>query len=1301
VRALGFTFLLSLSAAAAPFSWTGAAGNGRWADAGNWSGGAVPPDDGTADVIVPAGGAIALDGVRVISSLAVSAASDVTLQAGAQPQSALVLNGSGLSRGARGKLIVQVPVLGSGAVSLSGFETQNTLANATTFDLKSALWNGATNVSQATLAASGDALPAGTALVLGAGSVLDAKGQTISVGSLAGAGSVINSVAAKATLFVGADGSDSAFSGTLGATLADQTANGFVDLVKVGPGTLTASGQLNLGGSSFGLVRVQEGTLLVTGAVAGPMPIVVVGASSAQQGTVSGTGSVGWLWTANNPVPGATIRPGLPSAKGILRASNCDLRHGTLALRLSAYATAGADFDQLDCGTGYLAFDADSEVVIDLGGLTSVGGPVPIALYGVGGSPAALQPSQIRLLNNPARLVASLAVGKQALTLTVKAANPATAPLFYLTPAHGLVTSERGKTASFTVALGHAPSGVVTMPVASNNPAEGLAAPASLTFTPLTWNLPQTVAVRGIDDAAADGNVAYAIVLGPCVSSDASFSGKSPGSVTAVNLDDDLITVSPVGGLVSQPLGAARFTVTFHGPLAAGQEMWLQFRSSDAASAWAAPELLHLAGANAPPAAQAVGLTGQHRLVVGCAPYTVSAFAVLSGDPLYNGFELPDVSACNLGNRPPVAADLSFAVGPLSPLSVTAALLAQAADPDGDPLVAQLVAAPAHGAVSISPDGSFTYTPAAGYAGADSFTYAASDGLLSSAAATVSLQVAAAPPPSASPDSYPAQAGTTLSVAAPGVLGNDTDPRGLPLSAVLVAGPQHGTLALNADGSFNYLPADGFTGDDGFTYTATDGASSSANAEVVIPVAAQPPVESARLTLTGEGGDTPGAARTLHAEIVNTGNTLLDGARLVLHPQGLSLDAAATEGAALTMEGATVFLPQLAPGQTVLVSVAARLSGTPGAEAGSSALVEGASGEALSAPQQSWVRVSRLRFDAGGCGCNGANAGGALAWLGTLIAFRRRRRSTLPGRNHPHLRHRLVARDLRLGFFSPAQRIDRDHGDLLRPVAKAHVGVELAGRSDLHRLALHVDAAAGGHAAGERDGAAVGLVAGPLDREQHLLQRRGGLVEDALVLHAGELPLAHPHRLAGGGHLHRACGRSNHHGLAFGGEQEMAAGAVRDRRAVLHLERDVPLARLDVGLDAAVDAGAQEAGGDGGEAQLAAVVQLDANAVDGELGLGIRVRPDAIADANALAGSGRAPRAAAPLQLHGATASGEHRRGGLGLRGRRLCARRRGGRRSLGVAPAGRAADGEDKQQGCGDAHDSSYRGVTGPGAMP
>ena len=64
---------------------------------------------------------------------------------------------------------------------------------------------------------------------------------------------------------------------------------------------------------------------------------------------------------------------------------------------------------------------------------------------------------------------------------------------------------------------------------------------------------------------------------------------------------------------------------------------------------------------------------------------------------------------------------------------------------------------------------------------------------------------------------------TPLTVAAPGVLGNDTDADGDPLTAVLVSGPAHGTLTLNADGSFTYTPDANYNGPDSFTYKASDG----------------------------------------------------------------------------------------------------------------------------------------------------------------------------------------------------------------------------------------------------------------------------------------------------------------------------------------------------------------------------------------------------------------------------------------------------------------------------------------------
>jgi VCBS repeat-containing protein len=89
-------------------------------------------------------------------------------------------------------------------------------------------------------------------------------------------------------------------------------------------------------------------------------------------------------------------------------------------------------------------------------------------------------------------------------------------------------------------------------------------------------------------------------------------------------------------------------------------------------------------------------------------------------------------------------------------------------------------------------------------------------------------------------DSYTTNEDTQLSVAAPGVLGNDSDADGDALTTVLVSGPSHGALTLNADGSFTYLPNLDFSTPSGhpdsFTYQASDGQASSNVATVTITV---------------------------------------------------------------------------------------------------------------------------------------------------------------------------------------------------------------------------------------------------------------------------------------------------------------------------------------------------------------------------------------------------------------------------------------------------------------------------------
>lgn len=172
------------------------------------------------------------------------------------------------------------------------------------------------------------------------------------------------------------------------------------------------------------------------------------------------------------------------------------------------------------------------------------------------------------------------------------------------------------------------------------------------------------------------------------------------------------------------------------------------------------------------------------------------------------------------------------------PLVVAApGVLANDQDVDGDGLTAELVGNPAHGTVTLNGDGSFTYTPDANYHGADSFTYQASDGIIESNVATVSLTVNSMnDAPVAGNDGYTVAAGSTLDIGAPGVLGNDSDAEGNSLTVSLQSAPAHGEVTLNGNGSFSYTADDGYSGSDSFTYLVSDGQGGSDTATVTILV---------------------------------------------------------------------------------------------------------------------------------------------------------------------------------------------------------------------------------------------------------------------------------------------------------------------------------------------------------------------------------------------------------------------------------------------------------------------------------
>ena len=128
-----------------------------------------------------------------------------------------------------------------------------------------------------------------------------------------------------------------------------------------------------------------------------------------------------------------------------------------------------------------------------------------------------------------------------------------------MNPVSGLVTTEAGGTATFTVVLKTQPTANVTIGLSSSDTTEGTVSPASLTFTTANWNIAQTVTVTGVDDAVADGNQPYTIVTASASSSDPGYNGLNPADVAVTNTDNEPspgITVNPVSGLVTTEAGA-------------------------------------------------------------------------------------------------------------------------------------------------------------------------------------------------------------------------------------------------------------------------------------------------------------------------------------------------------------------------------------------------------------------------------------------------------------------------------------------------------------------------------------------------------------------------------------------------------------------------------------------------------------------------------------------------------------------------------------------------------------------------
>jgi hypothetical protein len=224
-------------------------------------------------------------------------------------------------------------------------------------------------------------------------------------------------------------------------------------------------------------------------------------------------------------------------------------------------------------------------------------------------------------------------------------------PGIITTPTAGLQTAENGGAAAFAIVLASQPTSPVTIGLASTDATEGAVSPASVTFTPLNWNAPQSVTITGVDDAVADGNQVYEITTAAAASADPAYNGLDAADVSVTNIDNDSpgIRVTPTSGLsTTEAGGTATFDVVLESQPAAN--VTIPLSSSDLGEGTVTPASLTFTPANwnAP---QSVTVTGVDDLVAdGNQPYTIVLAPAASADPGYNLLDPADVAVANVDN---------------------------------------------------------------------------------------------------------------------------------------------------------------------------------------------------------------------------------------------------------------------------------------------------------------------------------------------------------------------------------------------------------------------------------------------------------------------------------------------------------------------------------------------------------------------------------------------------------------------------------------------------------------------------
>lgn len=394
-----------------------------------------------------------------------------------------------------------------------------------------------------------------------------------------------------------------------------------------------------------------------------------------------------------------------------------------------------------------------------------------------------------------------------------------------VSPISGLVTTELGGTATFTIVLDSHPTSPVKINLSSSDTSEGTIDPSSINLTPGNWATPQTINITGVADVIPDGDVLYTIVVHPAVSSDPNFNLIDGEDVLVTNLDnsipvahDDTAITDEDFPVVIDVLANDEFLSDI--PLTVTLQNLPQNGSADVD-----PDLQITYSPN-------LNFNGEDTFSYqvcdansDCSSANVSVFVTPVNDPP-TAVNDPTNTSINTAVIIPVMANDSDVDGDvifLDSFDATSAEGGELLRVDG-------------GTPDDKSDDQIEYHPPLDFVGQDSFLYTISDGSLN-ASATVSINVTATDTPTAINDSYSTLTNVLLDVPAnEGILINDVDISGNGLTANLISGTQNGLLTLQLDGSFTYQPDPDFTGEDSFTYRAYDGNVYSNTATVTITV---------------------------------------------------------------------------------------------------------------------------------------------------------------------------------------------------------------------------------------------------------------------------------------------------------------------------------------------------------------------------------------------------------------------------------------------------------------------------------